>query len=181
MKCRNVELILYELEEVYQCKKICTKMGYDYAYIFHDMDLKEDNSDFKKAHYHFQVYNIYQKEIETWVEIFKINSARVQKINNKKSAIRYLIHADNNEKYQYNIENIISSFEIIPYFNKLVSDETNEIELIFTFIDYHKRTIGTKELINYVLDNNIWGTFRRNYSIVKDLQYEHNLLFTNRK
>ena len=181
MKCRNVELILYDLEEVFKAKKVCDKYGFDYAYIFHDMDLLEDGTDFKKAHYHFQVYNLYQKELDTWQEIFTINSARCQKIENKKKAIRYLIHADNNEKYQYNIENIVSNFEIIGYFNKLINDETNEIDLIFTYIDFHKRTIRVKEIIDYVLDNNIWGTFRRNYSIIKDLLYEHNLLFTTKR
>lgn len=181
MKTRNVELILYDIEEVYKCIKICNEYNYEFAYIRHDKDLQENLEDFKKIHYHFQVYNEFQKELNTWGKIFEVNLARVQKISNKKSAIRYLIHADNNDKFKYDIIDITSNFEIIKYFDKLISDENCEIDLIFTYIDYHKRKIGVKELIDYVLDNNIWGTFRRNYSIVKDLLYEHNLWFTNDK
>lgn len=180
MKTRNVELILYDIEEVYKCISICNENNYEYAFIYHNKDLKEDLSDFKKEHYHFQVYNNYQKDIITWGRLFEVNLARVQKISNKKQAIRYLIHADNNDKYQYDIVNIQCNFEIIRYFDKLVSDENCEIDLIFTYIDLNKRKIGTKELIDYVLDNNIWGTFRRNYSIIKDLLSEHNLWFTNK-
>lgn len=179
MKCRNVELIFYDINDVYNAIMICNENNFEYAYIFHNKDLKEDLSDFKKAHYHFQVYYEYQKELTTWGNIFHIPLTRVQKISNKKSAIRYLIHCDNNDKFQYEIIDIISNFEIIKYFDKLISDENCELELIFTYIEYHKRVIGYKELIDYVLDNNIWGNFRRNYSIIKDLLSEHNLWFTN--
>lgn len=181
MKTRNVEFIFYEIEDVYNAITICNKNDFEYAYIRHDKDLFDNLEDFKKTHYHFQVYNEYQKELTTWGRLFDVNMARVQKISNKKSAIRYLIHADNNDKFQYDIVDIFSNFEIIKYFDKLVSDENCEIDLIFTYIEFHKRRITTKEIIDYVLDNNIWGTFRRNYSIIKDLLSEHNLLFTTSK
>lgn len=181
MKFRNIEMILYDMEEVYKCISVCNQYGFQYAFAYHDKDLKEDLTDFKKAHYHFQVYYDNQKELTTWGKLFDIELNRVQKINNKASAIRYLIHADNNEKAQYDIINIQSNFEIIKYFDKLISNESNEIDLILCYIEYHKRKIGNKELIDYVLDNNIWGTFRRNYSIIKDLLSEHNLWFTNDK
>lgn len=181
MKTRNIEFILYEQNEVYNAIRICNENNFCYAYILHNKDLKEDLTDFKKEHWHFQVYYEYQKELTTWSDLFGIPLPRTQKISNKKSAIRYLIHADNNEKFQYDITNIVANFDFINYFDKLINDESNEIEIIFSYIDNFKRHIGTKELINYILDNNIWSTFRRNYSIIKDLLYEHNLLFTNRK
>lgn len=181
MKARNIEFILYSMEEVYNSIRICNENNFDYAYIYHDKDLKEDLSDFKKAHYHFHVYYKYQKELTTWADLFGVNLPRTQKIDYKPGAIRYLTHAENNDKYQYDITSINANFEFIKYFDKLISNETNEIDIIFSYIEAFKRHIGTKELINYVLDNNIWGTFRRNYSIIKDLLYEHNLLFTNRK
>lgn len=179
MKTRNVELILYDIEEVYIAISICNDHNFEYAYIRHDKDLQDNLEDFKKTHFHFQIYNEFQKELTTWANIFNINLARVQKISNKKSAIRYLIHADNNEKFQYDLTDITSNFEILKYFDKMISDENCELELIFAYIEYHKRVIGYKELIDYVLDNNIWGNFRRNYSIIKDLLSEHNLWFTN--
>lgn len=179
--CRNVELILYSIEEVYDALQICQELKCDYAYIYHDKDLLDDLSEFKKAHYHFQVYAKNQKEITKWCEIFNINSARVQKIQNKVKAVRYLIHADNNEKFQYDIVNINNSFPILQYFDKMINDESNEIDIIFSYIFAMKRYISVKEIIDYVLENNIWSTFRRNYSIIKDMLIEHNLVFTKSK
>lgn len=180
MKFRNIEIIFYDLDSVYNAIRVCNENNFEYAFIYHDKDLKDDLSDFKKAHYHFQVYYDTQKSLTTWGKLFGVELNYIQKINNKASAIRYLIHADNNDKAQYDIINIQCNFEIIKYFDKLVSNETNEIELILCYIEYHRRKIGNKELIDYVLDNNIWGTYRRNYSIIKDLLSEHNLWFTNK-
>lgn len=177
---RNIELILYDIDDVYRVKKICNDNNYDYAYIFHNMDVKDDLSDFKKEHYHFQLYSENQKTYENWSKFLGVPIQYIQQIHKKSSAIRYLIHADNNDKFQYNIEDIQCNMEIIRYFTQLVSDETNEMDIIISYISYANRHISYKELMNYVLDNNCWSTYRRNYAIIKDYLYEHNTLVTNR-
>lgn len=170
---RNYELILYDLDKVYEVADLCIKQGFDYAYILHDKDLKDDKSDYKKAHYHFQLFMPHQKSINRVGQIFDIPINYIEVIHSKKSAIRYLIHADNNEKENYDIFAIKSNFDLTNYFNNLISDENIEMEIIFDFINRNKH-IKMIDVYKYVLDNNIWSTYRRNYSIIKDLIYEHN-------
>lgn len=177
---RNIEIISYDIEEVYKFIEKCKKYDIEYYYIYHDKDINDDGT-LKKPHYHFQVYSENQKSLNSWFNFFNVPSNRVELISKKFEAIRYLIHCDNNEKYHYQIEDIVSNGEIIKYFKNTISSEGNEIELIYLHITKTKRYIPYKELWDFVIDNNIWSTYRRNYSIIKDLLGDHNLLFTNRK
>lgn len=180
LEVRNVEIISYNIEEVYSIIDKAKKNNIDYYYIYHNLDVNDDGT-LKKPHYHIQLYCDNQRTIENWVKFYAVDPNRVEKIKNKISAIRYLIHCDNNEKYQYQLEDICSNGEIIKYFKSTISSENNEIELIYLHITKLKRHIGYKELWDFVIDNGIWSTYRRNYSIIKDLLYDHNLLFTNTK
>lgn len=173
---RNYEIILYLIEDVNRYVNICIENGFDYAFIYHDKDLKEDKSDFKKPHYHFQIYMQNQKSLSRMSKIFNISENYIEYIYHKKKAIQYLTHADYNDKHNYSIFEIKSNMDLTKYFNNLVSDESVEMEIIFDFISRNKN-ISLLSVYKYVIDNNIWSTYRRNYSIIKDLIYEHNLLY----
>ena len=177
---RNYEIIIYTIEKVQEFVNTCIVNGFDYAYIYHDKDMKEDLSDFKKPHYHFQIFMLHQKSLSRMSKLFNIAENYIQYIDKKKEAIRYLTHADNNDKHNYDIFEIKSNMELTSYFSNLVSNETIEMEIIFDYID---RNVNIKliDVYKYVLDNNIWSTYRRNYSIIKDLIYEHNLLYNDKK
>lgn len=174
---RNYEIILYTSEECTRLVNICIDRGFDYAFIKHDKDLKEDLSDFKDVHFHFLVFMPIQKTISALSDILHISSNYIQYIRSKKSAIRYLVHADNNDKADYDILDIKSNLDLTKYFNNLISDENIEIEMIMEFIQVN-RQVSYKALMRFVIDAGMWSTYRRNYSIIKDLLYEHNLLFT---
>ena len=176
---RNVELILYDVDVVGEVLEIVSHLGMEYAYIYHNKDVN-DSGVLKKAHYHFMIFSDTQRTLEAWSKLLDVPTNMIEQIKNKISAIRYLIHCDNNEKFQYQVEDICSNFEIIKYFKNTISNENNEMELIINYIYYHKYNVKYKELLDYVISNGFWSTYRRNYSIIKDLLYEHNLLFTRR-
>lgn len=177
---RNIEIISYDLDELVEVINKCDRRGDVYYYIYHDKDVNDDGS-VKKPHYHIQLYSDEQKVIDTWASIYNVSSNRVERIKNKISAIRYLTHCDNNEKYSYQIENIGTNGDLMKYFKSTISSEGNEIELIYIYITEHKRQISYKEMWDMVISNGIWSTYRRNYSIIKDLLYDHNLLFTKER
>lgn len=177
---RNYEIILYSEVEVNRIVNLCLLNGFDYAFILHDKDLKEDLTEYKKIHYHFQIYMYNQKTISALSKLLDVKENYIQYIRDKKSAIRYLCHADNNEKAKYEIFEIKSNMDLAPYFNNLISNETIELEIIIDYINRPK-LISKIDLFHYVLDNNIWSTYRRNYSIISDYISEHNLLFTKSK
>lgn len=175
---RNVELILYDIDKVGEILEKVSHLDMEYAYIRHDKDLN-DSGVVKKAHYHFMIFSDTQRTITAWSSLLDVPSNMIENIKNKISAIRYLIHCDNNDKYQYQIEDICTNIEIAKYFKNTISNENNEIELIIYYIFDHRYYMKYKELLDYVLSNGFWSTYRRNYSIIKDLLYEHNLLFTS--
>lgn len=177
---RNFEIIIYSQEQANEYVNICIANGFDFAYCMHDKDLKDDLSDFKKCHFHFQIYMKNQKPLSKISELFHIKENYIQYISYKPQAIRYLLHADNNDKAQYDFLSIKSNMDLTKYFNNLISDEQTEIEMIMEFIHRNKQ-IELYSVYKYVVDNNIWSTYRRNYSIIKDLIYEHNLYLTNNK
>lgn len=177
---RNYEVILYSIEECYRLVDICIYEGFDYAFILHDKDLKEDLSDYKDKHYHFQIYMNNQKTLENMSILLGVKQNYIQKIIDKKKAIRYLLHADHNEKANYDIIDIATNIDLTSYFNNLVSNESIDVEIILDFISRPK-SISMKELFSFVLSNNCWASYRRNYAIIKDLVYEHNVLYSEDK
>lgn len=174
---RNIELIIYNYERVLDCINICNNNNFDYAFILHDCDLK-DNGDVKKGHYHFQVYYCDKKSLSAWSKIFNCNVNDIEKIKDKKSAIRYLIHCDNNEKFHYDYSEIVSNIDLSNYFREK-SDENFDIKLITDYIKSHCEKILFCQLKDFVLENNLWGSYRRSYSIIRDLVIEHNNMLTN--
>lgn len=169
---RNIELILYQYDRVVEVTEICIKNKFDYAFILHDKDKKDDGT-LKKAHYHFRIFYKDKKTISAWAKIFNVKENEIEILKDKKKAIQYLVHYNNEDKYQYNIEDIISNFDIKQYFaNK--SDENFDIKLITDYISTIKTHIKFSDLKDFVLDNNLWGSYRRSYSIIRDLVFEHN-------
>lgn len=67
----------------------------------HDKDVNPDGEK-KKAHWHILVFFAGKKSYEQMKVITdSLNSPIPQKVNSAKGAVRYLIHLDNPEKYQY--------------------------------------------------------------------------------
>lgn len=168
MKYYNIEVILYSEEEY---KRILTiiKDTMQWASIIHDKDIDEKGEKVG-THRHLQIYSKIQKSISSWSKFLEIKENMIQTIRYKPSAIQYLIHKNNPEKYQYNKKDIESNFNINAYF-KEEEKETGELKILIEFIEI-TRDIKMSELLNYALNNNIWSTYRRNYTILKDYIYE---------
>ena len=84
----------------------------------HDKDINPDGEP-KKAHWHIVLFFDGKKSFEQVEEITEaINAPIPQKTANPKGLVRYLIHMDNPEKYQYKREEIVchSGAEIDEYF-----------------------------------------------------------------
>ncbi|MBP1890125.1 signal recognition particle GTPase [Clostridium moniliforme] len=116
----NIENIKKVLNE-----KDCIK---EYAYIIHDKD-KNENGELKKPHIHLimrfknnQPQNI--KYISKW---FNLNPNFVSKIKSKKfeDAIKYLVHLNAPEKFQYLINEVTANFNV----KRVIDNEKEQNEL----------------------------------------------------
>lgn len=174
MRCRNIDIILYTSEDVEYCISVCETSHLSYAYILHDKDTKDDGS-LKPPHYHFRVFSDLQKTLSAWSKLFDVAENYVEKLDDKRLSIRYLIHLDNKEKYQYNENCIVTNIEDIDrYFKNNRIEEDIQLKKIFSFIDEQHGYIYFKNIKDYVIKNGYWSSYRRYYSIIKDVVIEHN-------
>lgn len=107
----------------------------------HDKDINETTGELKKAHYHVILHFDTDKSYSQIKEITDLlNQPIPQRIKSIKGSVRYLIHYDNPEKYQYDKKDIqtFGGFEIESYFT--------------TSTDRYK---CIKDMINYILENQI--------------------------
>lgn len=120
----------------------------------HDKDTNKDGTN-KKAHYHvmflFDAPKTYE-QIKEITDKFKI--ARPEPVADTAAYARYLIHADEKDKYHYNKEDIITHG--IDYNDMIQTKEDNEkeemnfIKQIFEVIDkFQIKDIS--DLFNYVV------------------------------
>lgn len=165
---RKWELVLYPDAENYNCQEVILKAQSffeSWAYVLHDCDITDDGTP-KKSHYHFlgkQNTTITPSGICYHLGIPE-NS--LTNIKSWKGAVRYLIHADSPEKHQYEIESVSSNFNLSPYF-ALKEDDTSQAKIIYSYIQEVHPTLN--ELVEFVLDNNLWSAFRRGFAVWSQL------------
>ena len=144
-----------------------------YIGILHDKDTKEDNS-LKKAHWHVLLYFPNQKLISTIKKELGINDSDFYEIKSLIGQLRYLIHYDDEDKYQYSKDSVFGDRYFLTKFNlaiKDVSSETDEASSIFEYIS--ECCPNLQDLFTFVVDNDLYSTYRRNYVMFKDLCFSN--------
>lgn len=173
-KTRNIGLILYQDNKIHMQALEYIKRNYqNYIYILHDKDF-EENGKHKKNHYHVLLYFPNQKLISALLNDLKIEENCIYCIRSLTSQLRYLIHQDDEDKFQYSVNDIIGSRYMILKFNKAIKNLTDECEEVSLLLDYIDSNENLKiiDLLQFSIDNNIYSTFRRNYIIIKDIIYK---------
>lgn len=120
-----------------------------YAYCMHNADKKE-NGETKAIHYHFLIWSDRVLAITKLMTDLDIPERWFEKVRNKKNAVRYLIHLDHPEKFQYNRSEIV----------------TNDIRYITECLD----EISYKDN-GYIIDE----TFEKSYNLQHNEIYNLNI------
>lgn len=171
---RNFMLLLYpdwrDYENILQDIKGNFKR---YAYIKHIPEEAE-----KKEHVHLILSLDNPRTIESLSKRVGIPKNLIQSIKGLRGSCRYLVHMDNEEKFQYNLDQVIVSNAFKDTFFKSFDDLFSEEEMldnIFSFIEDNKhldRIILEVELVKFVNANGFSTIFKRYYnSICKYINY----------
>ena len=162
--------VLYPDAENYDCQAVLdslTVVFADWAYISHDMDTTPEG-ELKKAHIHWVGIRRTDdgKEspcsVDTVAGALGVPARDIEYCKSVKSAVRYLIHADDADKFQYSISAIQCNFSLDKYFRD--RSMSNDARRILEYImGNHPRTV--MELSGWCLDNNCWSEFRRGFAI----------------
>lgn len=175
VKARTFCFIVYD-ESCDVCVLVERLNNYcDYVYILHDKDIDLSNDTLKKPHYHFIIRFPNARWLSAVSNDLGIDMNYFEPCRNVKSAMQYLIHFNDNNKYQYSKEEVQGN--IVHYFNKCIADddldEESAISRILDFID-HADFLSVSMLSRYCVSSGLWSYYRRAYSIIYAYMQEHN-------
>lgn len=160
---RAWELVLYPDAENYCFDEViaCAVQYFEqWAYILHDSDITADG-DAKKAHYHFYGKCPTPRTPQNVSNVIGVPLESIRNVTKWKSAIRYLIHADNPEKFQYEPDSVSANFPLDGIFT--ISDD-KQARLIMQHI-LVSRSSSVVELTAWALDNGCYSALRRGFAI----------------
>lgn len=163
-----------------------------YAYCLHNKDVKYESQKvyynevdievytsevIKKQHIHLLVWFGRKVSYKTIISQLFINydielgKNQFSNINNKRSAIRYLIHYDNVDKFQYDINSIVSNFELECFFN--LSNEEIKGNLINDVNEFLTKCASDKmpwgKVISESIKKNLFNELKRGGILYKNL------------
>lgn len=137
----------------------------------HDKDV-DDNGNLKKAHYHILLSFASKKSYKQIEDITSgLNQPFPMICHDKSAQIRYFVHKDDPEKYQYDIKDIqtYGRVDLDTYFKFTTEDE---LSIVDAMLDYCEENGITEyfQLIDYVRKNNRdWFRYlNKNSFVVKE-------------
>lgn len=138
-KYRLFEMILYLETSSYNIDDVLKNIRGEryYAYSLHDQDLDSEGK-LKKPHYHMVIRFDNARTISGVAKKFGVPENLVNHIRNERSYVRYLIHFDDQDKFQYNESDIVCSRSYERFIHKCFDDKETEDEIlnnIFNHID----------------------------------------------
>lgn len=168
MKLRMCEIVqqleyidLDYIEKVLN-EKVCIK---DWAYIIHGKDTNE-KGDLKSPHIHLALRfkdSYDTKHISQW---FNVGEQYVSKVKGRwNDVLKYLTHANAPDKYQYDVDEVVSNFE---FKSAIISKSERKEEIINKIVDGEIREYNYYDYITPVEHDNFKKSIDNAFSYRKD-------------
>lgn len=165
--------ILYLDAENYDCNAVLVRLG-DYfselAYITHDQDVNEQG-ELKKPHIHWVGRRYSPSVISAVSNAIKVPENDIEYCKSFKASLRYLVHADSKDKFQYDPDTVTANFPYVECLKNKI--EAMKARMIFNYI--HENVCTIDSLAAWSLDNDCWSEFRRNWalwsSLIREVHY----------
>ena len=182
---RHFMILLYPEDDYFQDVLQDIKGSFkNYAYIKHMPEEEE-----KKEHVHLILSLDNPRTEESLAKRLDIPKRLIRHIKSLRASCRYLVHMDNEEKYQYGLDQVkvSKSFSSTYFksFDDLLSDE-DVLDNIYAFIDDYKNLNPVQieiDLSKFVCANAYDRVFKRYYNtIVKYINFRADSVYIiNRK
>lgn len=176
-RSRRFCLLLYTSEDDTHIKALdYIKNNYEnYAYIVHDKDINKDN-ELKKAHTHIVLEFNNARWSSSLAEELGITPNYIQNCKNFEKALDYLIHFNDDTKYQYDINEVKGSLkkQLIKQMNSFNKDENEIVKEIIEMIN-NSDLIDISTFVKVMCDLGYYSYFRRSLSLFLRLIDIHNI------
>lgn len=201
MNVRSIEIVsnlktsegnsLFDLEHFRQVlrEKDCIK---EYAYIIHDKDKYTDNDEAKNpnhkegelvpAHIHALLRFTCPQDTKYIAMWFQIEENFLQKTHGWLNAVRYLTHLNAPEKYQYDLDDVFSNFNVKSLLDN--ADRTKQLNMVLDDIlsgkicEYNKTLkIDHKMLVKHAKPINEAFKVRQEYLLATVKERNTNIIF----
>ena len=136
-----------------------------YAWIKHDKDFDRETGELKDEHFHIYLEFPNPRSLNAIANELGIESNMIEVVRNKDGILNYLTHARSPEKYQYDISEVHSNFEI-----KRIEDALTMITIlrllkdVATFDEFvaevTKRGMSGNPLANLSYCSRLWRNVR---------------------
>lgn len=150
-----------------------------YAYINHDSDLL-DTGELKKEHTHVIISFTNYRWRNAIAQELNITPNYLEKVRNLENSLKYLIHFNNSDKYQYEVEKVQGTLKqkLISYINTTDKSESDKVLELLDYLESQKGYVKLSSFIKYVCSNNLYDIYRRSATTFVKLLDEHNFTYT---
>lgn len=179
----NWNLVLYPQEDkTHELALKIIKKDYDYACIVHDNDL-DSKGEIKKSHTHVVLHFKNQRWRNSIALDLGITPNYLEKCRNLENSLKYLIHYNDFDKYQYDISDVEGTLkqkllEILEYSDMTESDKF--LELV-NFIHSYPVHLTLHDFLQYVCSTSLFSVYRRSAMTFNQLIKEHNIELITKK
>ena len=165
-KSRTFSILLYEDTETYDCSEVianATEYFEEFAYMKHDSDILDDGTP-KKTHWHFVGRFSNARTISAVAEKLGIpaNFVESKKGYTFNKGVRYLAHADDKKKFQYDWHDIETNVDTLSKF--FSSSDYDQAIAILDYIEKQSVT-SPRVLIRWAVENGCYSELRRGFGM----------------
>jgi hypothetical protein len=172
------ELTLYLDSKNAQFSTVLTRLvnaypNMKYVYALHNMDATAEGMK-KKEHYHLLIVFPREVSMNKIIYIAGIPDNLIEWKQFLDKSVQYLIHINDPDKYQYDLDILEGTLDFIQYFESPKQSNTrNELNLIIEFINQNKGHLTLYNIFCFCRDNQLLITYKSWYHIIKDIYQEN--------
>lgn len=142
----------------------------EFGYIQHDKDIKEDGT-IKKNHIHWVGRLKNPRTIKTIANKFGLNDNDIEPVKSFKACVRYLVHFDDTDKYQYDLSDIQGNIQdIMQYFTTM-----EEVEVAKKMLEMRDGGYSWRDVFYEMCKLGQFNGFKRNYQLISFIREEYKL------
>lgn len=144
-----------------------------FSYILHDCDLMDDGTE-KKPHWHCVLKFNNAKWVQALAKELGIEPNYVQPSHNVTHDLRYLVHADDPDKFQYDRSDVSTN---APVDLEKALQDVNEEDKVLSILDLLNSVegyISTQAFLRMICAGGLYADFRRSSYVFLKCLDEHN-------